>query len=84
MYVLKRATGTVCTRRTGHPPIPFVTWSRRTHTLTPLPFDIEDGLGNFLSPIALKIVAEEYQKGLLDRLNEQVVGEYYFSLNCKI
>ena len=32
-------------------------------------------MGNFLSPAALKVIAEDYQQGLLDRLNEQIKGE---------
>ncbi|KAI0347001.1 manganese and iron superoxide dismutase [Trametopsis cervina] len=35
---------------------------------------MEEGLGEFLPPQALKVVAEEYQQGLLDRLNEEVAG----------
>ena len=35
---------------------------------------IEDGLGKFLPPDALKVVAEDYQQGLLDRLNDAVKG----------
>lgn len=31
-------------------------------------------MGDFLSPAALKIIAEDYQQGLLDRLNEQIKG----------
>ncbi|KIK21772.1 hypothetical protein PISMIDRAFT_681052 [Pisolithus microcarpus 441] len=45
--------------------------TRRTlHTRKELPYKIEDGLGNFMSPRTLQMVAEEYQQGLLDRLNE--------------
>ena len=50
--------------------------SRRTiHVRVPLPYKLEDGMGNFLSPAALKVIAEDYQQGLLDRLNEQVKGK---------
>jgi superoxide dismutase, Fe-Mn family len=49
--------------------------SRDLHTVKPLPFDTEVGLGDFLSPDALKVVAQEYQEGLLQRLNEEVLGE---------
>ena len=53
--------------------------SRRTiHVRVPLPYKIEDGLGDFLSPEALKVIAEDYQQGLLDRLNEQIKG----ALSC--
>jgi Fe-Mn family superoxide dismutase len=31
-------------------------------------------MGDFLSPAALKVIAEDYQQGLLDRLNEQIKG----------
>ena len=31
-------------------------------------------MGDFLSPAALKVVAVDYQQGLLDRLNEQIKG----------
>ena len=37
-------------------------------------------MGDFLSPSALKIIAEDYQQGLLDRLNEQIKRCAYFSL----
>jgi hypothetical protein len=33
-------------------------------------------MGDFLSPAALKVIAEDYQQGLLDRLNEQVKGKW--------
>ncbi|KAI0296058.1 hypothetical protein B0F90DRAFT_1811359 [Multifurca ochricompacta] len=39
------------------------------------PYKIEDGMGDFLSPSALKVIAEDYQQGLLDRLNEQIKYE---------
>ncbi|KIJ56575.1 hypothetical protein M422DRAFT_197564 [Sphaerobolus stellatus SS14] len=47
---------------------------RCIHEVQTLPYKIEKGLGNFLSPQALKILAEDYQKGLLDRLSDQVKG----------
>jgi len=31
-------------------------------------------MGDFLPPPALKVIAEDYQQGLLDRLNEQIKG----------
>jgi len=43
--------------------------------LQQLPYNIEDGLGDFLSPEALHMIAVEYQQGLLTRLNEQVKGK---------
>ena len=53
---------------------------RNHHVRVPLPYKIEDGMGDFLSPSALKIIAEDYQQGLLDRLNEQIKRCAYFSL----
>ncbi|KAH9967728.1 hypothetical protein BGW80DRAFT_1339737 [Lactifluus volemus] len=40
----------------------------------PLPYEVEHGMGDFLPPAALKLIAEDYQQGLLDRLNEQIKG----------
>ncbi|KAI0313448.1 Manganese/iron superoxide dismutase [Amylostereum chailletii] len=48
--------------------------SRQIHTRRPLPYDVEDGMGKFLTPEGLKMIAVEYQQGLLDRLNEQTKG----------
>ncbi|KAJ4500064.1 Manganese/iron superoxide dismutase [Lentinula lateritia] len=48
--------------------------TRRLHTAKPLPYDPAKGLGDFLPPEALKVVGVEYQKGLLDRLNDEVRG----------
>jgi hypothetical protein len=39
-------------------------------------------MGDFLSPAALKAIAEDYQQGLLDRLNEQIKGNVSVSYNC--
>ncbi|KAF9071030.1 Manganese/iron superoxide dismutase [Rhodocollybia butyracea] len=47
---------------------------RYKHTHVPLPYDVNKGLGEFLPPAALKVVSFDYQKGLLDRLNEEVRG----------
>ena len=33
-------------------------------------------MGNFLSPSALKVIAEDIQQGFLDRPNEQIKGAY--------
>ena len=60
-------------------------WSipRRTiHVRVPLPYEVEDGMGDFLSPAALKVIAEDYQQGLLDRLNEQIKGNTSVSCIC--
>ena len=56
------------------------TTSKKPPRPVPLPYKIEDGMGDFLSPSALKIIAEDYQQGLLDRLNEQIKRCAYFSL----
>ena len=57
--------------------------SRRTiHVRVPLPYKVEDGMGNFLSPAGLKVIAEDYQQGLLDRLNEQIKGNTSVSYIC--
>ncbi|KAK7061398.1 manganese superoxide dismutase [Favolaschia claudopus] len=42
------------------------------HQPLPLPYKIEDGLGDFLPPPALEAVAMEYQLGLLARLTDEV------------
>ncbi|KAJ7781623.1 manganese superoxide dismutase [Mycena metata] len=42
------------------------------HLPLPLPYDIKDGLGEFLPPPALEAVAMEYQLGLLARLTDEV------------
>ena len=47
---------------------------RHLHAVKPLPYPIEEGLGDFLPPAALKTIGVEYQQGLLDRLSEQVHG----------
>lgn len=52
-------------------------WStRRLHLRSPLKYRIDEGLGEFLPPPALKTVAVDYQQGLLQRLNEEVRGEF--------
>ena len=51
--------------------------ARTIHVRVPLPYKSEDGLGDFLSPSALKVIAEDYQQGLLDRLNEQIRGALF-------
>ncbi|KAH9843730.1 uncharacterized protein C8Q71DRAFT_11812 [Rhodofomes roseus] len=48
--------------------------SRKYHERKALPYPIENGLGKFLSPASLKVIASDYQNGLLDRLNDQVRG----------
>ncbi|KAH9853897.1 Manganese/iron superoxide dismutase [Lenzites betulinus] len=48
--------------------------SRALHHRRELSYPIEEGLGTFLPPRTLKMIAEDYQQGLLDRLNDQVRG----------
>ena len=48
--------------------------SRALHQRRELPYPVEEGLGSFLPPQSLKMIAEDYQQGLLDRLNDQVRG----------
>lgn len=48
--------------------------SRHFHYRKELPYPVENGLADFLSPDALKMVAVDYQNGLLDRLNDQIRG----------
>ncbi|KAI0721966.1 Manganese/iron superoxide dismutase [Cerioporus squamosus] len=48
--------------------------SRALHKRKELSYPIEEGLGTFLPPQALQMVAVDYQQGLLDRLNDQVRG----------
>ncbi|KAL4082033.1 hypothetical protein V8B97DRAFT_2020527 [Scleroderma yunnanense] len=45
---------------------------RNLHTRKELPYKVEDGLGDFMSPRTLQMVAVEYQQGLLDRLNDHL------------
>lgn len=48
--------------------------ARNAHQLRQLPYDIENGLGEFLPPEALRVIAVDYQSGLLQRLNDEVRG----------
>ena len=47
---------------------------RDVHQLRQLPYSIDSGLGEFLSPEALRVLAVDYQSGLLQRLNDEVRG----------
>ncbi|KAG9317150.1 hypothetical protein JVU11DRAFT_1342 [Chiua virens] len=49
------------------------TWTlrRHLHMRKALPYNIEGGLGDFMSTQTLQMVAVEYQQGLLDRLNQE-------------
>ena len=49
-------------------------WSRALHKRKELRYPVEEGLGDFLPPQSLKMIAEDYQQGLLDRLNDHVRG----------
>ncbi|KAG8880697.1 hypothetical protein FRB97_000573 [Tulasnella sp. 331] len=44
---------------------------RQLHQLQESPYAISHGMGEFMSPETLNVVATDYQKGLLDRLNEE-------------
>ncbi|KAG8719388.1 hypothetical protein FRC08_002931 [Ceratobasidium sp. 394] len=46
--------------------------TRQLHERRALEYPIEDGLGDFLTPEGLKLIAVEWQEGLLERLNEEV------------
>jgi hypothetical protein len=54
---------------------------RSYHQLEKLPYPIENGLGDFLPPEALKVVAIDYQAGLLQHLNEELRGMLVPSYN---
>ncbi|KAL1741778.1 Manganese/iron superoxide dismutase [Schizophyllum fasciatum] len=45
---------------------------RALHTVRPLPYSIEEGLGRFMPPQALKTVAVDYLGGLTERLNNEI------------
>jgi hypothetical protein len=62
--------------------LPWSASRRSIHVRIPLPYKVEDGMGDFLSPEALKVIAEDYQQGLLDRLNEQIKGNASVSYIC--
>ena len=48
--------------------------SRALHERRPLSYPVEQGLGSFLPAHTLKMLAEDYQQGLLDRLNDHIRG----------
>ncbi len=50
--------------------------ARYLHQLPEYRFDVDAGMGDFLTPDGLKTIAVEYQSGLLDRINEIVQGLY--------
>jgi Fe-Mn family superoxide dismutase len=45
------------------------------HQRRALEYPLEDGLGEFLTPEGLKMIAVDWQEGLLERLNEEVKGK---------
>ena len=49
---------------------------RTIHNRLELPYKIEEGMGDFLTPEGLKMIAVDYQQGLLDRLNDEVRGKH--------
>lgn len=57
-------------RRSLHTPLP----------LSSLSFNVDAGLKPFLSPATTRMLAVEWQEGLLDRLNEYVAGQQHRSL----
>lgn len=48
--------------------------ARGIHRVNHLKYPVEGGVGDFLSPDALKTIAVDYQTGLLERLNDLVKG----------
>ena len=54
---------------------------RHVHTRRELPYKIGNGLGAFMSPRTLQMVAVEYQQGLLDRLNAECRGKHLVPLD---
>lgn len=57
---------------------------RHLHSRIELDYKVDEGLANFMSPRTLKMVSEEYQQGLLDRLNEMFPGKCGFVSNLLI
>lgn len=55
---------------------------RNIHSRRPLPYAVEDGLGVFLPPDALRTIAVDWQEGLLDRLNAEVKSQTASLLLC--
>jgi len=53
---------------------PLLARRRQIHTPRALHFDPEQGLGDFLTPQGCKAVAQEFQNGLLERINELIPG----------
>lgn len=47
---------------------------RSLHSRVPLDYPVEGGVGNFLSPKALKTIAVDWQEGVLDKLNTLTRG----------
>lgn len=64
--------------RNGSPSHPTrILRARAMHSRTRLPYPIEEGLGDFLSPEALQVVAGDYQSGLLTRLEDEIKGKLH-------
>ncbi|KAF9268277.1 hypothetical protein L218DRAFT_893210 [Marasmius fiardii PR-910] len=72
--MLSRLHCSISRRLHGPAVYPHLVYTRALHTPVQLKYRVEEGLGEFLPPDALKVVAVEYQQGLLDRLNEEVRG----------
>ncbi|KAN0140321.1 hypothetical protein V8E53_002217 [Lactarius tabidus] len=67
------AASSWCSTATGHvvyTPVASLCATSKHHVRIPLPYKIENGMGDFLSPAALKVLAEDYQQGLLNCTDE--------------
>jgi hypothetical protein len=51
--------------------------SRNHHVCMPLPYIIEDSMGNFLLHAMLKAIAEEYQQGLNKQINGSLLLQMF-------
>lgn len=58
--------------------------ARNAHSRLPPPYSVENGMGDFLPPASLKMIAEDYQQGLLDRLNDEVRGAAFCTLSVRL
>ena len=54
--------------------------TRNLHSRRALGYSVEDGLGAFLPPPALKMLAVDLQDGLLQKLNEQLPSRSHLRL----
>ncbi|KAG1756099.1 Manganese/iron superoxide dismutase [Suillus lakei] len=63
-------TGALSAWKSTKCPRQFWSARRHLHSRIELDYKVDEGLASFMSPRTLKMVSEEYQQGLLDRLNE--------------